>query len=78
MSKRIIVTVAPDALEQIDQVAHDLRGAGVTVDQVLSSTGIITGSVDAGRVGAVGQIRGVASVESDSDFQLPPPDSDIQ
>jgi hypothetical protein len=72
MSDRIIVTVAPDALEQIDRVAKDLRSAGVTVDQVLSATGIITGSVDAGRMTVVGRVRGVASVEADTDFQLPP------
>jgi hypothetical protein len=78
MSKRIVVTVDPDALNQIDRVAEDLRAAGVAVDQVLSATGIITGSVESGRMTAAGRVKGVASIEADSDFQLPPPDSDVQ
>jgi hypothetical protein len=78
MPDRIIVTVDSNALDQIDRVAQDLRNAGVTVDQVLSATGIITGSVDAGRKAAVRRVRGVASVEADADFHIPPPDSDIQ
>jgi hypothetical protein len=78
MSDRIIVTVAPGAVGQIDRVAQDLRAAGVAVDQVLSGLGIITGSVDASRKAAAQGVPGVASVEADSDFQVPPPDSDIQ
>jgi hypothetical protein len=70
MGDRIIVTVAPGDLSRIDRVAQDLRAAGVTVDQVLSATGIITGSVDASRLPAVGQVRGVASVGPDTDLGL--------
>jgi hypothetical protein len=72
MNDRILVTVAPGALGRIDRVAQDLRAAGVTVDQVLSASGIITGSVEASLMPAIGRVRGVASVESDTDVQLPP------
>ena len=44
----------------------------MTVDQILSTTGIITGSADPAAVAGLGGLAGVASVEPDADFQIPP------
>jgi hypothetical protein len=69
---RIVITVAPAARADMDAVAGRLAAAGVTVDQILSTTGIITGSVDDQAVGTLGGLTGVAAVEPDADFQIPP------
>jgi hypothetical protein len=78
MPNRVIVTVGARDLGRIDRVAQDLRQAGMAVDQVLSATGIITGTAEPHRMTALGGVPGVASVEPDADVQLPPPDSDVQ
>lgn len=69
---RIVVTVEPSALADIDQVAGRLARSGMSVGQILSTTGIITGSADPSAVAALGRVPGVAAVEPDADFQIPP------
>ena len=69
---RIVVTIKPASRSDIDAVAARLAGAGLTVEQILSATGIITGSADAATVAALGRLAGVASVEPDADFSIPP------
>lgn len=69
---RIVITVDQASLPHIDQIAQQLVQAGMTVDQILSATGIITGSADGPAVAAFGGLAGVASVEPDADFQIPP------
>ena len=68
---RIVVTVDPAALADIDAVARRLVRAGMTVDQILSATGIITGSADDAVVPGLGGLAGIVSVESDTDFRTP-------
>ena len=78
MSARIIVTTADPARAGDRQFAKALRQAGMTVDQVLTATGIISGSADPGRLPQLRAVPGVASVELEGDAQIPPPDSPIQ
>jgi hypothetical protein len=67
MNARIIVTVAADAFGQMDRIAQDLRAAGVDVEQILFALGIITGSVDPKDLAMIRKVRGVGSVENESD-----------
>jgi hypothetical protein len=69
---RIVVTVEQHALAAIDQVAGRLARSGMSVDQILSTTGIITGSADPAALAALARLPGVAAVEPDADFQIPP------
>lgn len=78
MPHSITVTVDDDHLDRIEDVADQLRASGVQVHQVLGSVGIITGEVTDAQRPAITQVSGVASVEDQQAFQLPPPDSDIQ
>ena len=78
MSKSITVTVHDDHLGRIEALADQLRAAGMQVDQVLSSIGIITGEVTDAQRRAIAGLPGVAAVENQQEYQLPPPDADIQ
>lgn len=78
MSDSITITVDDDHVGRINDVANQLRDAGMQVHQVLGSAGIITGAVTDAQRPAIAQVPGVASVENQQEFQLPPPDSDIQ
>ena len=74
MLESIIVTVTGEA----EQVAEQLRAAGMTVEQVLSAVGIVTGSVDSERRASLAAVPGVVAVELDRPVQLGPPDAEIQ
>jgi hypothetical protein len=77
-SKSVIVTVTDTALKNIQAVANQLAAKGMKVGQVLPATGVISGSVPAGKAAALRAVKGVHSVEDEVQVQLPPPDSDIQ
>jgi hypothetical protein len=78
MSDRIKVTAADDQMAQLDELADRLRAAGMEVDEVHRPIGIITGSVSSSARHSLQKLPGVAAVEDETTFQLPPPDADIQ
>ena len=79
MSKvQVTISVDDAHLEQIDQVAEQLKTAGLSVDQTMSTLGIVTGSVDSEKMSSLSEVAGVDSVEVDKTITLPPPGSDIQ
>jgi hypothetical protein len=62
----------------IEEVAAGLRARGMDVAQVLDGIGVITGSApDDVRNDLVG-VKGVASVDEQLTYQLPPPDAEVQ
>ena len=78
MDDRVTVTVHDDQLPCIDELADRLRDAGMRVDQVLHPVGVITGSVPSAQRVMIETVPGVAAVEDETTFQLPPPDAEIQ
>ncbi len=78
MDEKITVTVGDDHVADLDRVAEQLRAAGMNVDQVLHAVGIITGSVPSERRAALERLPGVAAVEGEHTFQIPPPDAEVQ
>lgn len=78
MPDSITVTVDDDHVDRIEDIVDQLRAAGLQVHQVLGSVGIITGEVTDAQRPAIAQVAGVASVQDQQMFQLPPPDSDLQ
>jgi hypothetical protein len=77
-AKSVVVTVTDAALANIHAVAEKLAAKGMKVDRVLPITGVISGSVPAGKQAALSSVQGVHSVEEEAQVQLPPPDSAIQ
>jgi hypothetical protein len=73
----ISVTVDQDHLSIIGDVAEALRARGMQVTQVLQ-TGFITGSVSEDRRPALAAVSGVQAVDEQLQFQLPPPEADVQ
>ncbi|MEU8034274.1 hypothetical protein [Streptomyces sp. NPDC049099] len=78
MDQNITVTVDDAHQERIKAVADQLRAAGMQVQQVLPTIGIITGTVSESQRDAIGNVGGVAHVEEQEAIQLPPPDAEIQ
>lgn len=76
--KNVIVTVDESHASDIVEVAGRCRAAGLNVRDSLEFLGQITGDVDPEHEDALRQVPGVLSVEESQEYQLPPPDSDIQ
>jgi hypothetical protein len=74
----LTVSVDDAHLDRIDHVAARLRDAGMSVERSLATIGTITGSAPASKLSAVRATEGVADVEAEREFQLPPPDSPVQ
>lgn len=74
----VSVTVGDDGRDHLDAVVQGLRSCGMDVERVLGTVGIVTGSVPADALGALRTVEGVASVDEQLGYQLPPPDSPIQ
>lgn len=78
MDERITVTVGDDHLGHVGEVAEQLKAAGMKVESVLDTVGIITGSVASERRAALGGLSGVTAVEDEHTFQIAPPDAEVQ
>jgi hypothetical protein len=74
------VTIAVDDrhVGDLDAVASRLREAGLSVENVLAEIGVITGRTDEEHAASLADVEGVAHVERSREYQLAPPDSEIQ
>jgi hypothetical protein len=78
MVHKINVTAQDDQVPRIDELADRLRAAGMRVEQVLRPVGVITGSITSAELTSIKSMPGVAAVEEQTSFHLPPPDAGIQ
>lgn len=78
MSIRITVTLADTHADRAEETASSLRAAGMQVEQVLGTLGMVTGTVDEDQRAELEALDGVASVSTERVIQLPDPGSDIQ
>lgn len=76
--ERIVVSVDDDHLDVLSDVVERMRAAGMVVEQVADVVGTVTGSIEPSAVAALESLSGVAEVDRQRGFQLPPPDSSIQ
>lgn len=78
MIYHVVITVDENHLDQIWQVANNLRVAGLEVEKLYEKVGIITGSIESTKRSNLASITGVSAVEDEKAYNLPPPDSKIQ
>lgn len=72
------VAVNDDYLNRMSEVVQKLQAAGMKVEQVMETLGIITGSCSSEKVKALSGVEGVTHVERSREYQIAPPDSEIQ
>jgi len=72
----VTVSVDDEHLDKLDDVVRQLREQGMTVDHVLVSLGIVTGSIE--DVDALRDVEGVLRVDLEGSKGVPPPDQEIQ
>jgi len=74
----VTISVDDDYLADFRGVAERLREAGLSIEDLLEELGVITGRIDESKAQELEGIEGVAHVERSRDYQLAPPDSEIQ
>ena len=72
------VSIDDSHLGQIDDVVKRLKHSGLDVTGVMPKLGTVTGSVEPTKMTAIRALKGVATVESAQEYQLPPSDAKIQ
>ncbi|MEM9274479.1 MAG: hypothetical protein AAGA80_16160 [Cyanobacteria bacterium P01_F01_bin.143] len=68
-SSAVIVTISDQYLENIQAVAAELESAGMKVNKVLKTVGIITGSMPSSITDTLSNLEGVVSIEPDRPMQ---------
>jgi fructose-1,6-bisphosphatase/sedoheptulose 1,7-bisphosphatase-like protein len=74
----VIVLIDDSYRDRFAEVVDRAKAAGLRIDQLLQDSGVVTGSISAGKRRDLEQIQGIAAVETQRDIQIPPPKSDIQ
>lgn len=75
---QVLISVDDEHLPKMRQVVERCKAAGLDVEQSLDQIGTITGSVAPGKIGALSKVAGVANVERSGEYDVGPPDSDLQ
>lgn len=79
MSKvKVSVSVDEAHIDRILEVSQSLQSAGMDVEQTSPIIGVISGSINSDYVNHLYEIEGVQHIEPERNYQLAPPDSDIQ
>lgn len=74
----VVVSVEDEHLERLSAVAEELRSAGMAVGEVMDELGIVSGSIEPGKMEDLSAVTGVASIERSREVGIPPPDSPVQ
>jgi hypothetical protein len=74
----VVVTLAEDHISRIKTVAKRLTTQGLSINEVLETSGLITGSMQPDKIERLRKTKGVMALELSGDVQIAPPDSSIQ
>jgi hypothetical protein len=74
----LLVSVDDEHLNRFSEVVKGLKDAGMDVEQEMEGIGTVTGSIDSEKVEQLRKVEGISHVEESRQFQIAPPDSDIQ
>ncbi|MGH2534238.1 MAG: hypothetical protein ACRDJW_18370 [Thermomicrobiales bacterium] len=76
--ERVNIAVADDYLDHFSEVVSDAERAGLQVEQELEALGIVSGVIEYTRLAGLYRVKGIATVDQERRYQLPPPESVVQ
>lgn len=77
-SAAVVVTVADSHVDKLAELAQSLSSAGLTVDQILTASGIITGEASTASLARLRRMHGVKAVDESGAVRIAPPDAEVQ
>ena len=75
---KLSISVDDQHLSQFPKIMKEVEKAGMEIDQELEDLGVATGAIDEDKVAALREVEGVEHVEQEREFQIAPPESDVQ
>jgi len=73
----VSIAVTDEYMDRFDEVVRECKKAGLRVEYVLPTLGVITGTISPEKRAALERVKSV-KVESSRQIQLAPPSSDVQ
>ncbi|GAA1175838.1 hypothetical protein GCM10009674_10710 [Nesterenkonia xinjiangensis] len=73
-----IITVDEKSATHLDDVVVELQAAGLRVNRVLTSLGMINGRAREDQWETLAAVDGVVSVDREQEHRISPPDADVQ
>jgi hypothetical protein len=73
----VLVRLNREDKADIDQIVDKLAKHGLKIAKKLTTTGIVSGSIEESRLPSLRKVQGVAQVRQEGRFQLPPMREDI-
>jgi methylmalonyl-CoA mutase cobalamin-binding subunit len=74
---QLVVSIDEGHLNNLKKIEKALIKAGFKVTEVMSAVGVVTGTISSDKYNQLLSIEGVHISESQN-YQLPPPDSELQ
>jgi hypothetical protein len=79
MSKvNLLISIDENYIDKMPEVVENLQSVGLQVEQSMQEVGVVTGSCEQAKVAAISQVEGVSEVETERQYQIAPPNSNIQ
>ena len=75
---QVLIAIDDEHLNDIDRVVKACAKVGLEVESSLESIGTITGAIDPDKLDELARIPGVAGVERAGEYDVGPPDQDLQ
>jgi hypothetical protein len=72
---KISICIDDAHLSSIEKISQQLQVAGASIEEILSSIGIINATISADRLDRIERIEGVKQVERQEVYQITPPHS---
>ncbi|MDQ4074696.1 MAG: ketohydroxyglutarate aldolase [Chloroflexota bacterium] len=76
--EKVTISVADEYKDRFSDIVQQCEAAGLEVEQALPTIGVVSGAIDSDRFDDFSKMEGVAAIERERTYQIPPPDSDIQ
>jgi hypothetical protein len=77
-TERVQVAIDEKYHDRFPQVVERIKSAGLKVERELQEAGVVTGSIDADKLGELERVEGVAAAERTRQVRIAPPESDVQ
>jgi hypothetical protein len=75
---QVLVSVDDQHLPKLGQVVERCKAAGLEVEQTLEKIGTLTGSIHPDKIADLSKVAGISSVERSGEYEIAPPDSEVQ
>jgi hypothetical protein len=76
--QEVNVSIADEHRHRFGEIVEHCEKLGMKVRHKLASIGVLSGTIDSAKLGALRKVEGVAHAEAGRSFQIAPPKDEVQ